>query len=79
MLAHDKRRDMTTEPIKLLPVYINEPTHSYVASDEESQVADVEYTNITLEQNDLSNQDDSECPYIRVGTSQSSTGKRQHL
>lgn len=59
---------MTTETIKLLPAYVDEPTHSYVASDEETQVSDVEYTDITLEQNDLSSQDDSECPYIRVGT-----------
>lgn len=51
---------MTTESIKLLPVYINEPIHSYAASDDETEVADVEYTDIT----DLSNQDDSEGPYI---------------
>ncbi len=44
---------MTTETIKLLPAYVDEPTHSYVASDEETQVSDVEYTDITLEQNDL--------------------------
>jgi len=31
-------------------------------------VVDVEYTGITLEQNGLSNQDGSGCPYIRVGT-----------
>lgn len=59
---------MTTDSIQLLPAYVDEPTHSYAASDDEAQEVDVEYTDITLEQNDLSNQDGSECPYIRVGT-----------
>lgn len=59
---------MTTDSIKLLPAYVDETSHCDVASDEETQVSDVEYTDITLEQNELSNQDDSECPYIRVGT-----------
>ena len=59
---------MTTDSIKLLPAYVDEPTHSYAASDDGAQVVDVEYTDITLEQNDLANQDGSECPYIRVGT-----------
>lgn len=58
---------MTTDSIQLLPAYVDEPTHS-AASDDDAQVVDVEYTDITLEQNDLSNQDGSECPYIRVGT-----------
>lgn len=57
-----------SDTIKLLPAYVDETTHSYVASDEETQVTDVEYTDITLEQNELSNPDDNECPYIRVGT-----------
>ena len=59
---------MTTDSIKLLPAYIDESTHSYAASDDEAQVVDVGYTEITMEQNGLSNQDGSECPYIRVGT-----------
>lgn len=59
---------MTTDSIMLLPAYIDEPTHSYAASDDETQVVDVKYTDITLEQNDLSNQDGRESPYIRVGT-----------
>ena len=59
---------MPSDTIKLLPAYVDEPTHNDAVSDEESQVVDVEYTDITLEQNNLSNQDDSECPYIRVGT-----------
>ena len=59
---------MTTDSIQLLPAYVDEPTHSYAASDDKAQVVDVEYTDITLEQNDLSNQDGSGCPYIRVGT-----------
>ena len=59
---------MTTDSIQLLPAYVDEPTHSYAASDDEAQVVDVEYTDITLEQNDLPNQDGSGCPYIRVGT-----------
>lgn len=46
---------MTTESIKLLPAYVVKPTHSDAASDEETQVTDVEYTDITLEQNELSN------------------------
>lgn len=57
-----------SDTIKLLPAHVDEPTHSYAASDDETQVSDVEFTDITLEQNYLSNQDDSECPYIRVGT-----------
>lgn len=32
---------MTTDSIKLLPAYINEATHGYVAPDDETQVADV--------------------------------------
>lgn len=59
---------MTTDSIKVLPAYIDEASHCDVASDEESQVVDTEYTDITMEQNDLPDQDDSECPYIRVGT-----------
>ena len=42
------------DTISLLPAYINEATHDYAASDEETQVSDVEYTDITMEQNDLS-------------------------
>ncbi len=57
-----------SDTIKLLPAYINEPIHSHAASDDEMHVTDVEYTDITMEQTDLSSQDDSECPYIRVGT-----------
>ena len=59
---------MTTDSIKLLPAYFDEPTHNDVASDEETEVVDVEYSDIPVEHNDLLNQDDSECPYIRVGT-----------
>lgn len=59
---------MTTDFIKLLPAYVDETTQSYAASDEESQVVDTEYTDIIMEENGRSNQDDSECPYIRVGT-----------
>ena len=59
---------MPFDTIKLLPAYINEETHGYVASDDETQVTDVEYTDITLEQTELSDHDNSECPYIRVGT-----------
>ncbi len=59
---------MTTDSIKLLPAYVDEASYCDVASDEESQVVDTEYTDITMEQNGLSDQDDSECPYIRVGT-----------
>lgn len=55
---------MPFDTIKLLPAYVNEPIHSYAASDEETQVSDVEYSDITLEQNELSNQDNGECPYI---------------
>ena len=58
----------TSDTIKLLPAYINEPIHSHAASDNEMHVTDVEYTDTTMEQTDLSSQDDSECPYIRVGT-----------
>lgn len=56
------------DSIKLLPAFVVEPIHGYAASDEETQVTDVEYTDITMEQTDLSSQDDSECHYIRVGT-----------
>lgn len=59
---------MTTDSIKLLPAYIDEASHRDAASDEESQMVDTGYTDITVEQNGLSNKDDSECPYIRVGT-----------
>lgn len=59
---------MTTDFIKLLPAYVDDTTQSYAASDEESQVVDTEYTDIIMEENGRSNQDDSECPYIRVGT-----------
>ena len=59
---------MTTDSIKLLPAYFDEPTHNDVASDEETEVVDVEYSDIPAEHNDLLNPDDSECPYIRVGT-----------
>ncbi len=55
---------MITDSIKLLPAFVVEPTHNDAASNAETQVADVEYIDIT----DLSNQDDSECPYNRVGT-----------
>ena len=51
---------MTTDFIKLLPAYVDETTQSYAVSDEESQVVDTEYTDITMEQNGLSDQDDSE-------------------
>ena len=54
--------------IKLLPAHVDETTHNDVASDEETEVVDVEYSDIPVEHNDLLNQDDSECPYIRVGT-----------
>ena len=59
---------MPSDTIKLLPAYVDEPTHNDAVSDEESQVVATEYTDITMEQNALSDQDDSECPYIRVGT-----------
>lgn len=59
---------MTTDSIKLLPTYFDGPTHNDVASDEETEVVDVEYSDIPVEHNDLLNQDDSECPYIQVGT-----------
>lgn len=59
---------MTTEPIKLLPAYVDKPTQNDVASDEETPVVDIEYTDIIMGQDELSNQDDNECPYIRVGT-----------
>lgn len=59
---------MPSDTIKLLPAYVDEPTHNDAVSDEESQVVATEYTDITMEQNGLSNQDDSWCPYIRVGT-----------
>lgn len=59
---------MTTEPIKLLTAYVDKPTHDDVASDEETEVVDVEYSDTPVGHNDLSNQDDSGCPYIRVGT-----------
>ncbi|WP_304473728.1 primase-helicase family protein, partial [uncultured Duncaniella sp.] len=54
--------------IKLLPAHVDETTHNDVASDEETEVVDVEYSDIPVEHNDLLNPDDSECPYIRVGT-----------
>lgn len=57
-----------TDSIKLLPTYLDGPTHNDVASDEETEMVDVEYSDIPVEHNDLLNQDDSECPYIRVGT-----------
>ena len=59
---------MTTEPIKLLPAHFDRPTHNDVASDEETEVVDVKYSDTPVGHNDLSNQDDSGCPYIRVGT-----------
>ena len=59
---------MTTDSIKLLPAYVDEPTHNDLVSDEESKVVDTECTDLTMEQNELPNQDGSECPYIRVGT-----------
>ena len=59
---------MPSDTIKLLPAYVDEPTHNDAVSDEESQVVATEYTDITMAQNALSDQDDSECPYIRVGT-----------
>ena len=57
---------MTIDTIRLLPAYITEASHCDAASDEESQVVDTEYTDITMEQNGLSDQDDSECPYICI-------------
>lgn len=57
-----------TDSIKLPPTYSDGPTHNDVASDEETEMVDVEYSDIPVEHNDLLNQDDSECPYIRVGT-----------
>lgn len=57
-----------TNPIKLLPAYADEPTHNDAASDDETQGSDVKYTDITMEQDNISKQDDSGCPYIRVGT-----------
>ncbi len=57
-----------SDTIKLLPAFVVEPTHNDAASDDETQVSDVEYTDDTMGQDELSNQDDSECPYIRVGT-----------
>ena len=57
-----------TDSIKLPPTYFDGPTHNDVASDEETEMVDVEYSDIPVEHNDLLNQDDSECPYIRVGT-----------
>lgn len=59
---------MTTDSIKLLPAYVDEPTHSYAASDDETQVVDVEYIDVSTKQNDKSYREDSHCPYIRVGT-----------
>lgn len=46
---------MTTDSIKLLPAYVDEPTHSYAASDDETQVVDVEYSDIPVEHNDRLN------------------------
>ena len=59
---------MTTDSIRLLPAHVDRPTHDDVASDEETEVVDVKYSDTPVWHNDLSNQDDSECPYIRVGT-----------
>lgn len=71
---------MTTDSIQLLPAYVDEPTHSYAASDDEAQVVDVEYTDITLEQNDLSNQDGSGSRrYGLLPGGVATTGKRHHL
>lgn len=39
---------MTADSIKLLPAFVGEPTHNDAASDDEAQVLDVEYTDITL-------------------------------
>lgn len=44
---------MPSDTIKLLPAYVDEPTHNDAVSDEESQVVDTEYTDITMEQNAL--------------------------
>lgn len=59
---------MTTDSIKMLSSCVDKPTHNDVASDEETEVVDVEYSDTPEGHNDLSNQDDSGCPYIRVGT-----------
>ena len=39
--------------IKLLPAHVDETTHNDVASDEETEVVDVEYSDIPVEHNDL--------------------------
>lgn len=59
---------MTTDSIKMLSSCVDKPTHNDVASDEETEVVDVEYSDTPEGHNALSNQDDSGCPYIRVGT-----------
>lgn len=46
---------MTTEPIKLLPAHFDRPTHNDVASDEETEVVDVKYSDTPVGHNDLSN------------------------
>lgn len=57
-----------SDPIKLLPAYVDQPVHCNAASNDEMQAKDVGYADNAFEQNDLSNQIESECPYIRVGT-----------
>lgn len=57
-----------SDPIKLLPANVDQPVHCNAASNDETQAKDVGYADNAFEQNDLSNQIDSECPYIRVGT-----------
>ena len=57
-----------SDPIKLLPAYVDQPVHCNAASNDETQAKDVGYADNAFEQNDLSNQIESECPYIRVGT-----------
>lgn len=59
---------MIIDSIMLLPAYIDEASHCDAASDEESQVVDVEYIDVSTEQNEKFYQEDSGCPYIRVGT-----------
>ncbi len=50
---------MTTDSIKLLPVYVDEPTHCEAAFDDEAQVVDVEYIDVSTEQNENFYQEDS--------------------
>lgn len=57
-----------SDPIKLLPANVDQPVHCNAASNDETRAKDVGYADNAFEQNDLSNQIDSECPYIRVGT-----------